>query len=172
MVVLDRKYSNHCPILLKDMERDFSPKPFRIFDFWLEEPDFKEDVKNFWTKRMASLELDKVFRDKLKLVKEDLKVWYKMKFRNLDLDMRNFKSKACSLDLEAKKRGLSNAELEEWKMARSKWVDLERKRSTILREKSRSKWILEGDENSKLFHASVKRNRHKNNIFGIVVDVV
>ena len=38
-VSLDRKFSDHCPILLKDMDIDFGPKPFRAYDLWLEEND-------------------------------------------------------------------------------------------------------------------------------------
>ncbi|XP_071718284.1 uncharacterized protein [Rutidosis leptorrhynchoides] len=34
---LDRDYSDHCPIVLKDMNNDFGPKPLRIFNNWFEE---------------------------------------------------------------------------------------------------------------------------------------
>ncbi|GJS50290.1 RNA-directed DNA polymerase, eukaryota [Tanacetum coccineum] len=40
VVALDRKLSDHCPIVIKDVELDFGPKPFRIFNIWMEEPNF------------------------------------------------------------------------------------------------------------------------------------
>lgn len=38
----------------------------------------------------------------------------------------------------------------------------------ILRQKSRSSWLLEGDSNTRFYHAVVKRRRSKNNIQGIM----
>ncbi|GJZ57719.1 transposon TX1 [Tanacetum coccineum] len=39
-----KKCSYHCPIVLKDMDVDFGPKPFRVFDVWLKEADIKNVV--------------------------------------------------------------------------------------------------------------------------------
>ncbi|GJX93118.1 reverse transcriptase domain, reverse transcriptase zinc-binding domain protein [Tanacetum coccineum] len=44
MVALARKCSYHCPIVLKDMDVDFGPKPFRVFDVWLKEADIENVV--------------------------------------------------------------------------------------------------------------------------------
>ncbi|GJX96354.1 cysteine-rich receptor-like protein kinase [Tanacetum coccineum] len=40
-VALDRKLSDHCPIVLKDMDVDFGPKPFRVFNICLKEADIE-----------------------------------------------------------------------------------------------------------------------------------
>ncbi|GJW75582.1 RNA-directed DNA polymerase, eukaryota [Tanacetum coccineum] len=32
VVALNRKLSNHCPIVLKDVDLDFGPRPFQVFD--------------------------------------------------------------------------------------------------------------------------------------------
>ncbi|GKF40555.1 hypothetical protein Tco_0120616, partial [Tanacetum coccineum] len=37
-IALDRKESYHYQIVLKDIFVDFGPKPFRVFDIWLEDP--------------------------------------------------------------------------------------------------------------------------------------
>ena len=42
VVALDRKLSDHCPIVLKDIKMELGPKPFRFFDIWLEEMDIKQ----------------------------------------------------------------------------------------------------------------------------------
>nr|GEZ00298.1 putative RNA-directed DNA polymerase, eukaryota [Tanacetum cinerariifolium] len=42
VLALDRKLSDHCPIVLKDLDVDFGPKPFRVFDIWLKEVDIVE----------------------------------------------------------------------------------------------------------------------------------
>ncbi|GKB92020.1 hypothetical protein Tco_0964292 [Tanacetum coccineum] len=50
VVALDRKLSNHCLIVLKHVELDFGPKPFRVFNVWLDETDFDQVVKEAWKK--------------------------------------------------------------------------------------------------------------------------
>ena len=37
-------------------------------------------------------------------------------------------------------------------------------------QKSKKKWIKEGDENTKLFHGMLKRNRRQKNIRGVAID--
>ncbi|GJS29223.1 hypothetical protein Tco_0489843 [Tanacetum coccineum] len=48
VVALDRKPSDHCPIVLKDVDLDFGPHPFRIFDIWLKEIDIGQVVEEAW----------------------------------------------------------------------------------------------------------------------------
>lgn len=48
--VLDRTYSDHCPLLLKESIMDWGPKPFKVFDCWLKDNNFEEFVKSEWRK--------------------------------------------------------------------------------------------------------------------------
>ncbi|GJY70869.1 RNA-directed DNA polymerase, eukaryota [Tanacetum coccineum] len=73
VLTLDRKLSNHFPIVLKDVELDFGPKPFRFFDIWLDESDIGQVVELAWRKEVSGNRLDCRFRDKLKNVKVELK---------------------------------------------------------------------------------------------------
>ncbi|GJY28436.1 hypothetical protein Tco_0404203 [Tanacetum coccineum] len=50
VVVLDQKHPDHCPIVLKDMDVDFGPKPFHVFHLWLEEVDIEQLVSDSWKK--------------------------------------------------------------------------------------------------------------------------
>ncbi|GJX67804.1 hypothetical protein Tco_0303531 [Tanacetum coccineum] len=72
-VALDRKLSNHCPIVLKDVDLDFGPKPFRAFDIWLEERDIRNVVEEAWKIEVMSRQPDCRFRDKLKTSNSCLK---------------------------------------------------------------------------------------------------
>ncbi|GKB54846.1 RNA-directed DNA polymerase, eukaryota [Tanacetum coccineum] len=47
-VALDRKLSDHCPIVLKDVDLDFGPRPFWAFDIWIEEKDTEQVVDGAW----------------------------------------------------------------------------------------------------------------------------
>lgn len=45
---LKRSISDHCPILLKNEDEDWGPKPFRVFDCWFDHKDFRTFVKEQW----------------------------------------------------------------------------------------------------------------------------
>ncbi|KHN34609.1 hypothetical protein glysoja_011162, partial [Glycine soja] len=46
--VLDRDFSDHCPILLRSRTIDWGPKPFKIMDWWLKDKDFQKMVSHRW----------------------------------------------------------------------------------------------------------------------------
>nr|GEW52316.1 hypothetical protein [Tanacetum cinerariifolium] len=48
MGALDRRWSNHNPILLHLKKIDFGPTPFRIFHLWFDRIDFEKVVKDKW----------------------------------------------------------------------------------------------------------------------------
>ena len=44
--VLRREVSNHCALVIKSVEKDWGPKPFRSIDAWLLERGFNRMVKD------------------------------------------------------------------------------------------------------------------------------
>ncbi|XP_071727067.1 uncharacterized protein [Rutidosis leptorrhynchoides] len=92
--VLDRKESDHCPLVLQDGVIDFGPKPFKIFDNWLELEGAGNIIHEGWNKNVRGTLKDCIFRDKLKNVKADLKSWNKKEFGNLDEEINNLKENA------------------------------------------------------------------------------
>lgn len=87
-LALERKLSDHCPIVLKDSVKDFGPRPFRVFDVWMEDVEFDVIVKNAWNKMVYSCNPDSILRDKLKNVKEDLRRWSKRKFNEKEFEVK------------------------------------------------------------------------------------
>lgn len=45
---LQKRLSDHCPILLSDEEKDWGPKLFKVFDVWLDKRNFKDLVQSSW----------------------------------------------------------------------------------------------------------------------------
>ncbi|GJR99922.1 RNA-directed DNA polymerase, eukaryota [Tanacetum coccineum] len=45
-VALERKCSDHCPVLLQEERNDYGPNPFQIFNSWMETEGFDKLVKN------------------------------------------------------------------------------------------------------------------------------
>ncbi|XP_071700645.1 uncharacterized protein [Rutidosis leptorrhynchoides] len=164
VVALDRRISDHCPLLLRDKVMDFGPKPTRMFDHWLTKDGAEQAIKNSWEKPINSNRPNVKFRKKLKRVKEDLKNWYKGEFEVLEQEICKYKQEADSWERIAEARDLIEAERLEWLNARNKWNDKETAKSNMLRHKARLKWISDGDENSRFFHSMIKRRASKNNI--------
>lgn len=77
VVGLDRKLSDHCPVVMKDSFIDFGPNPFRWFDCWLQDAECERVVVRGWSEPVHSRFPDTIFRDKLKNVKEALRKWNK-----------------------------------------------------------------------------------------------
>ncbi|GJV91519.1 putative RNA-directed DNA polymerase, partial [Tanacetum coccineum] len=170
VIAKERKLSDHCLLVLMDKIIDFGPKPFRCFDVWMEEKECEDIVKDCWEKRVFSVNPDSRFRDKLKNVKEGLKTWSKIKFGG-DLDeIERLKNEATKWELIAKSRELDEIELDRWKEARKGWVEKYKRKNDMIKQKARSKWVLEGDENSKFFHACMRNNTRKTSLKGLLVD--
>ncbi|GJV02698.1 RNA-directed DNA polymerase, eukaryota [Tanacetum coccineum] len=142
VVALDRKLLDHCPIILKDVDLDFGPKPFRAFDIWLEETDIGNEK------------------------------WSKERFGAVNEMIEMVKKEAMKWELEAENRTLSEVEREVWMKARKSWVDKKNELKCMLHQKSRIKWDIEGDENSKFFHSFIKQRNNKSNIRGLMVNGV
>jgi hypothetical protein len=83
----DRDISDHCPIWLECSRLNWGPKPFKFFNCWLQHPDFLEVVKNCWEKANIQGKRAYILKEKLKIVKETLKVWNKEVFGIIDLNL-------------------------------------------------------------------------------------
>ena len=46
--ILQRDYSDHCPVVLKTRMVDWGPKPFRVVDWWLNQIGYQRMVREAW----------------------------------------------------------------------------------------------------------------------------
>ncbi|XP_071728684.1 uncharacterized protein [Rutidosis leptorrhynchoides] len=169
-LVMDRYLSDHCPIMFKDEERNFGPKPFKFFDAWLEEDGIEQVILDAWTTPIQNINRkDCVFRNKLKCVKNALQDWSKS-YNSLDGDIEVLKDAVTNLELKAETCNLSDSEKILWRESRKKWLEKEMVKSCMLKQKARVKWTLDGDENTKFFHSVIKRNNNVCNIRGLVIN--
>jgi len=90
--VQSRMVSDHCALVLKSCAKDWSPKPFRSFDVWLKEPGFKVMVKDKWESYQVQGNSMSIFKDKLKLLKADIKEWNKNVFGCVESNKRHILS--------------------------------------------------------------------------------
>ncbi|GJX21990.1 RNA-directed DNA polymerase, eukaryota [Tanacetum coccineum] len=79
--------------VLNDMELDFGPKPFRVFNVWMDEADFNHIIEEAWK----------------------IEVWGHLK------KIDDLKNKAMRWELEAERRLLNDNERGAWLEARKQW---------------------------------------------------
>nr|GFA19889.1 transposon TX1 uncharacterized [Tanacetum cinerariifolium] len=172
VIALDRKLSDHCSIVIRDVELDFGPKPFRVFDIRMKDLDFFRVVEEAWRKEIRSARPDCKFRGRLKKVKASLPVWSKDRFGGKKEKVENLRKEAMRWELEAENRVLNDSERTSWLEARKQWEIKEREYGNMLHQKSRIKWDAEGDENLNFFHSFVRRRNNKCNLKGLMVEGV
>jgi len=75
--VLNRSISDHCVVILKEVFVNWGSKPFRSLDVWQRDSRFKELVSLRWSTYEVLGGGIYIFKEKLKKLKADLKVWNK-----------------------------------------------------------------------------------------------
>jgi len=108
-----------------------------------------------------------MLKDKLKMLKSDLKGWNKEVFGymgKLKFDITNRIHEIDSLD------DVDNLEenmIKERRELLSQLQIINMRNESLLQQKSRDLWFKQGDSNSKYFHATIKWRRMRNEIKGV-----
>jgi exonuclease III len=167
---LPRDVSDHCPLILKYSHDDWGPKPFRFNNFWLENKKFIEIVESFWTSHRVEGWMGFALKEKLKLLKPILKDWHKKEFGGLEARIEDVVVDIKDHDAKGELVGLSSQEVESRKEKFVSLYKLLKCKEAIVFQRSRSKWLKEGDANTKFFHGSVKKRSKTNSIPAVMVD--
>ncbi|PNX99941.1 cysteine-rich receptor-like protein kinase, partial [Trifolium pratense] len=167
----DRDISDHCPIWLECSNRNWGPKPFKFNNCWIDHPGFFDFVKQTWAS--TSVNGSKVFilKEKLKRLKEALKLWNKDVFGFKDLSIDNTVKELNEVEDLIAKGDVDPLTLNSKEMVTKFWEQIRSKESLLI-QKSRTKWIQEGDANSRFFHSSIKGRRRRNQIVKIKKEAV
>ncbi|XP_028089252.1 uncharacterized protein LOC114289686 [Camellia sinensis] len=106
----ERLISDHCPLLMKEDDRDWGPKPFRFSNAWTLHPTFPQLFVSSWTNATFSGWSGYILVQKLKHLKLTLKAWNTEVFGNISLKLKAFEEEIHALDIEAEERALQNLE--------------------------------------------------------------
>jgi hypothetical protein len=137
---------------------------------WRDVPGYSTFVKERW----QALQVDGwggfVLKEKLKLMKVALKEWHLTHSHNLSSRIDSLKARLSVLDLKGEEDSLSEVELEDLHGVTADLHSLSRLQASITWQQSRSRWLKEGDANSKYFHSMLASRRRGNTISSVQVD--
>eukprot|EP00253_Pinus_taeda_P031319 PITA_31319 len=158
--------SNHWPISLHwSRPGNNTRRPFRFEAFWLTHPDFHQFISTEW-KSFHPPPGSKMFQfqQKLKHLKGKIKYWNRTTFcnifhgkANIEQDMKQLQQKIITL-------GHSDDLAEQEKTIERKLMEKEKQEEFLWKQKSRIRWLKEGEKNTKFFHNTTIQHRMHNNI--------
>lgn len=165
-----RTLSDHCSIFVEAEAKDWGPKPFRFFNYWISHPSFKPLVNSKWSSFSIRGWGSYILKEKLKLLKGVLKEWRVETFGELDKSIEDKKCEIERLDRIDDVFGLDEVETKEREDVMADLVKESSWREAQLYKKSRIKWITEGDINNTFFHNWINMRNKRNEIHGIRVN--
>ncbi|CAL9013315.1 unnamed protein product, partial [Prunus brigantina] len=161
---LPRIFSDHCPTELDTSKIKWGPGPFRFENSWLEHPDLRRLLKEWWKEDQTYGWEGYQFMARLKLLKTKLKTWSKGAIGNLENAKRVAEARLAAIDLQEGREGLDEELRKERKDLQVVVGDIIYKEEVKWRQRGKVKWARDGDGNTKFFHMMASGVRKRNYI--------
>eukprot|EP00253_Pinus_taeda_P011111 PITA_11111 len=158
--------SDHWPISLQWQRLGNATKrPFRFEDFWLTHLTFKDFIRSTWN-TFQSLEGSKMFQfqQKLKHLKSQIKRWNQETFGNIFQAQQDLNKEMKELQQQIITGGHNERTLEQEQRIRNQLEERRKQEEILWKQKSRIRWLKEGERNTKFFHRTTVQRRMHNNI--------
>jgi len=110
--VLNRTFSDHCPLILKNNIVDWGPKPFQCLDFWHDDKRFKEFVTQKWEGITKYGRGTYILKEKFKELKKQLVTWNKEQFGHSKRCLKEIEKNMLELEMKGEIRALNEEENE------------------------------------------------------------
>ncbi|XP_062088786.1 uncharacterized protein LOC133795350 [Humulus lupulus] len=166
-IFLNEGIFDHTPAILT-VHYDISSgkKSFKYFRMWSSHPQYHQEVSRVWHQTVKGTKMFQVVT-KLKDLKAFFRDLNKLGFSAIhmaDLQARE-KLNECQNKLH---RDPLNVDLQYQELeARRHYAGVHKDYCSFLSQKSKVTWVQEGDENSAIFHSSIKEKRCQNRIYSI-----
>ncbi|KAK2445530.1 hypothetical protein QL285_016452 [Trifolium repens] len=161
---LSRDVSDHCPLVVRYNSLDWGPKPFRFNNFWLQHKSFKDMVVKTWQDQTFAGWMGFVLKDRLKGLKAKIKEWNAEVFGNAEAKKKQLIETILAIDLKSEGMNLTSEEVSTRKRLFDDLWGLLKSIDASIFQRSRARWIKDGDANTRYFHNCVKARKRSNNI--------
>jgi hypothetical protein len=165
--VLDRDVADHCPLVLNCSSVDWGPKPFRFNNFWLQNREFKRVITEAWGLNNFEGWMGFILKEKLKSLKGVIKEWSRNTYGVWEDKKRLLIKRIADLDSKSERVGLGDEEVVERKASFDELWKLLKNLDALAFQRSRHKWLKEGDANSRFFHNCIKARKRRNMVLSL-----
>uniref|UniRef100_A0A803Q619 Reverse transcriptase domain-containing protein n=1 Tax=Cannabis sativa TaxID=3483 RepID=A0A803Q619_CANSA len=158
---------DHSPILVTIYEdRSYGRKPFKYFNMWKQAPNYDVLVTRSWNEECRGTKMFCIVQ-KLKKLKTVLKCINQSGFSEIQ-QTENI-TRGALAELQSKlNQDPQNAEImHQEQEAGVKFAEVNKAFDSFMSQKAKVSWAKFGNENSHIFHASLKLRRIHNRIFSI-----
>lgn len=155
--------SDHRPILINTTPLNSRPKPFRFEAMWLRDSSLGSVIDQAWPKRPHPTTLSHLMSN-IKTTKLALKCWNRAHFGNVHTKIQTLQNYIDQLQSQSQTRLVIKME----QIAQQELDELLLRESIHWKEKAKTKWLEEGDTNTRFFHLSIVLHRRNNHIHYIL----
>ncbi|KAK3227436.1 hypothetical protein Dsin_007298 [Dipteronia sinensis] len=148
---LPRSVSDHYPILLGESKQDWGPIPFRFFNHWLKDNNMMKDAVEGWKRYSLKGAAGSSLAAKVIETKIRLKEWLS-RSKKESFSLKHHEARLDDIDKKAAVLGWSESLRANRVVILSSevWCGL-RREEQVWGQKSRIKWLNEGDRNTRFF---------------------
>lgn len=162
--------SDHRPIMLIVGTVNYGPRPFRFYNSWLLNSEFKSLVQEWWSSTTFQGWSGYILQQKLKALKVKIKSWSGYSRRGMGEAIKGLETELQAIMGQLEEEGpVNELRLKRVKVMDDLWIQY-RKEESFWRQKSRTRWLLEGDKNTAFFHSICRRRKARKGIRSLVVE--
>ncbi|XP_056695410.1 uncharacterized protein [Spinacia oleracea] len=164
--ILPEGMFDHCPMVLKSYNDNPIRRPFRFYNMWTCADKFIEVVQCNWNKHVHGCHMFRILQ-RLKWLKLDLKLLNKEGFNDVEAnDVRTYADPLTKQAILHANPSDAIAATKE-KQAAEAYKSAHQVYMSFLQQIAKIQWLEKGDENTRLFHQSIKQRRQQNTIHSI-----
>ncbi|XP_056163671.1 uncharacterized protein LOC130137005 [Syzygium oleosum] len=161
--------SDHSPMVIKIFPPLSSNKPFKFFNFWATHPKFLDLVTQVWDTHIVGTPMYMICC-KLRVLKAKLKHLNRSSFFAISTRTEQARSDLYAIQVALERHPFDQSLLDrEVEYIRS-FSALRLQEESFFSQKSRIRWLKEGDMNTKFFHHFVNKRRLQNRILSVSAD--